>query len=258
MRSDLLQWRGYGDVQPIQSQGRRSRDCYVGFGSCEKLQERVPVEVCREFKLLPTNASRFQRHSRGERTTLIHSSFLRQTSKSTITHLKRKFRLVRLAGFGITFAARDSLDLYVSFWWTRLGLDSHHCLFHGKDGPLRGPRGRRKVILDMRRIAGETDDSDWHTETLQDFLGRCFYTCYMGTSNSSGETRGRAKQLAKDIGAVHRDLNMNTVITALVTLFTMVTNFTPKFKVHGGSNTENLALQNIQARSRMVVSYLFA
>ena len=51
---------------------------------------------------------------------------------------------------------------------------------------------------------------------------------------------------------------MDTVIIALVTLFTMITNFTPKFKVHGGSNTENLALQNIEARSRMVVAYLFA
>ena len=118
--------------------------------------------------------------------------------------------------------------------------------------------GNKQVISDMHRIAGEAEDSRWLPKTPQDFLGRCFYTCYMGTSNSSGETRGRAKQLAKDIGAVHTDLNMDTVITALVTLFTMVTNFTPKFKVHGGSNTENLALQNIQARSRMVVAYLFA
>ena len=29
-------------------------------------------------------------------------------------------------------------------------------------------------------------------------------------------------------------------------------------EVHGGSDTENLALQNIQARVRMVMSYLFA
>ena len=32
----------------------------------------------------------------------------------------------------------------------------------------------------------------------------------------------------------------------------------PKFKVHGGSATENLALQNVQARNRMLLSYLFA
>ena len=33
---------------------------------------------------------------------------------------------------------------------------------------------------------------------------------------------------------------------------------TPKFKVHGGTGGENLALQNIQARLRMVFAYLFA
>lgn len=33
---------------------------------------------------------------------------------------------------------------------------------------------------------------------------------------------------------------------------------TPKFKVFGGTNTENLALQNIQARSRMVLSYFLS
>ena len=118
--------------------------------------------------------------------------------------------------------------------------------------------GNARVLADMRRIAGEPEDSDWLPSTPQDFLGRCFYTCYMGTSNSSKETRGRAKQLAKDIGAVHTDLNMDTIISALVGLFTLVTGFAPKFKVHGGSDTENLALQNIQARSRMVVAYLFA
>ena len=33
---------------------------------------------------------------------------------------------------------------------------------------------------------------------------------------------------------------------------------TPTFKVCGGSETENIALQNVQARNRMVLSYLFA
>ncbi len=41
-------------------------------------------------------------------------------------------------------------------------------------------------------------------------------------------------------------------------MFVSVTSKEPKFKVFGGSNTENLALQNIQARVRMVMSYLFA
>jgi len=47
-------------------------------------------------------------------------------------------------------------------------------------------------------------------------------------------------------------------VFAIVTFFTAVTGKTPKFKVHGGSHAENLALQNIQARARMVLSFLFA
>lgn len=68
----------------------------------------------------------------------------------------------------------------------------------------------------------------------------------MGTENSSAETRGRAKELADAIGAYHVDLNMDTCVKAVADLFTFVTNRRPKFKVHGGTNTENLALQNIQ------------
>lgn len=80
----------------------------------------------------------------------------------------------------------------------------------------------------------------------------------MGTQNSSKETRDRAKGLASDIGSYHVDFNFDTVVTALTNLFTVVTSFQPKFKVHGGGRAENQALQNVQARLRMVLSYLFA
>jgi NAD+ synthase (glutamine-hydrolysing) len=71
----------------------------------------------------------------------------------------------------------------------------------------------------------------------------------MGTENSSKETRSRAKELSNAIGSYHIDLNMDTVVTSVQTLFTLVTNKTPRFKVHGGSEAENLALQNIQVQT---------
>ena len=80
----------------------------------------------------------------------------------------------------------------------------------------------------------------------------------MGTENSSKETRQRARQLAEDIGAYHTDLNMDSLVTAVRELFAFVTGQRPRFRVHGGTSAENLALQNIQARLRMVVAYLFA
>jgi NAD+ synthase (glutamine-hydrolysing) len=68
----------------------------------------------------------------------------------------------------------------------------------------------------------------------------------MGTENSSADTRKRAKDLSDAIGSYHIDLNMDSIVASVQSLFSLVTNKTPRFKVHGGSNTENLALQNIQ------------
>jgi NAD+ synthase (glutamine-hydrolysing) len=48
------------------------------------------------------------------------------------------------------------------------------------------------------------------------------------------------------------------VVESLVMLFQTVTGRTPKFRVDGGTPSENLALQNIQARVRMVVAFLLA
>ncbi len=86
----------------------------------------------------------------------------------------------------------------------------------------------------------------------------------MGTENSSKETRQRAKQLADSIGrsalvsivdsarvtqffcSYHTDFNMDSVVRAVRQLFTFVTGIRPQFRSQGGSNAENLALQNIQ------------
>ncbi|MDE0469070.1 MAG: NAD(+) synthase [Candidatus Poribacteria bacterium] len=103
--------------------------------------------------------------------------------------------------------------------------------------------------------AGETPD------VLTDpcvLANRLLYTCYIGTENSSRDTQKRAKQLAEQIGAYHLNINMDGLVNALQTLFTRITQKTPRFKVEGGSYRENQALQNIQARLRMVLSYLFA
>ncbi|BGP17889.1 glutamine-dependent NAD(+) synthetase [Rhodosporidiobolus nylandii] len=118
--------------------------------------------------------------------------------------------------------------------------------------------GNEQVIADARRITGEPADSQYVPVDPREFCGRVFHTCYMGTSHSSRETRDRAKGLADAIGAYHVDLNMDACVAAIHTLFTLVTNKKPEYKVHGGTQTENLALQNIQARLRMLLAYLFA
>ncbi|MCZ6675635.1 MAG: NAD(+) synthase [Candidatus Poribacteria bacterium] len=118
--------------------------------------------------------------------------------------------------------------------------------------------GNLQVIRDACRIAGEGEDSDYLPTDAREFANRIFYTCYMATQNSSRATRARAKKLTDQIGSDHLNVNVDSVVAALVSLFVRITGKTPRFKVEGGTETENTAMQNIQARIRMVLSYLLA
>jgi len=50
-------------------------------------------------------------------------------------------------------------------------------------------QGNKQVLEDMLRICDEDKDSSWRPKTPQELCGRLFCTCYMGTENSSKETR---------------------------------------------------------------------
>lgn len=56
----------------------------------------------------------------------------------------------------------------------------------------------------------------------------------------------------------HFTVSIDAAVSAVLRIFTTVTSRVPKFGSRGGSPRESLALQNIQARLRMVLSYLFA
>ncbi|KAI0418153.1 glutamine-dependent NAD(+) synthetase [Xylaria grammica] len=116
--------------------------------------------------------------------------------------------------------------------------------------------GNQQVIADMKRIAAYSTELP---ETAEALCNQILHTVYLGMeAQSSRETRQRAHDLAARIGAYHKDVNIDTMFHSTKDILTQATGFTPKFKVYGGSNTQNLALQNIQARSRMVLTYYFA
>lgn len=115
--------------------------------------------------------------------------------------------------------------------------------------------GNEQVLADVKRVI--RDEINVPT-TSSELANRIFHTCYMGTTNSSMETRQRALELAGDIGSYHINMNIDTVVASLVSLFEVTTGKKPIYKIFGGTQIENLALQNIQARLRMVIAYLFA
>ena len=111
------------------------------------------------------------------------------------------------------------------------------------------------VLTDLRKIV---NDSTYTPTSPNDLCSKLFVTCYMGTCNSSEDTKKRARDLASQIGSNHLSIVIDIAVEAVLKIWTSTMAIVPKFKVNGGSHIENLALQNIQARLRMVLSYFFA
>ncbi|KAM8971773.1 glutamine-dependent NAD(+) synthetase isoform X1 [Sarcophilus harrisii] len=115
--------------------------------------------------------------------------------------------------------------------------------------------GNKEVLADVQRILNRDDVVPQDPQKL---CGQLLTTCYMASQNSSQDTYNRAQELAEQIGSYHINLNIDGVVKAIVEIFRLVTGKMPQFLVHGGSSRENLAMQSVQARVRMVFAYLFA
>jgi NAD+ synthase (glutamine-hydrolysing) len=115
--------------------------------------------------------------------------------------------------------------------------------------------GNLETLNELRRVV---KDNTFTPVVYQDIVNKVFVTSYLGTKNSSKETLDRAKRLAEGIGALHFNIGIDEAYESIVTLFVKATGKTPKYEMNGGTYPEDLALQNIQARIRMVISYLMA
>jgi NAD+ synthase (glutamine-hydrolysing) len=113
-----------------------------------------------------------------------------------------------------------------------------------------------QVVTDVRRVCRQSED--WLPSTPQEIANHVLHTIFMGTTNSSEATTSRAKRLGAAIGSYHLTVPIDLMVDAVLKVFTLTTNLTPQFESRGGTMTEDLALQNIQARLRMVTAYLFA
>ncbi|KAL8196297.1 hypothetical protein R6Q57_025297 [Mikania cordata] len=125
--------------------------------------------------------------------------------------------------------------------------------------------GDEQVKADAIRI-GHYTNGQFPTDS-REFAKRIFYTVFMGSENRrvyfinviiSDATRARAKLLADEIGSWHLDVSIDSVVSAFLSLFQTLTGKCPRYKVDGGTNIENLGLQNIQARIRMVLAFMLA
>jgi len=116
--------------------------------------------------------------------------------------------------------------------------------------------GNAEVLADLRKVVRE---EDFIPESAQDIANRVFHTCYMGKGKASSKaTEERARKLAQQIGCYHATIWIDKAVKGILDVFEDLTGRAPRFNSEGGTNAEDLALQNIQARIRMVLSYLLA
>ena len=118
--------------------------------------------------------------------------------------------------------------------------------------------GDTQVQRDLRRVVTGDPSSNYSPADPRDICGKLLTTLYMATRNSSMETEERARNLSSEIGSTFITVNIDNTVDSMVDTFKQVTQKEPKFSAYGGSKAENLALQNLQARSRMVYAYMFA
>lgn len=117
--------------------------------------------------------------------------------------------------------------------------------------------GEGTVTKEVRRLLRLESGEDLPRDprVLASFV---LHTCFMGTENSSKATQARAAALADQIGAYHSNITIDAAVAAVVGIFRALTGKIPRFLSRGGTSAEDLALQNIQARLRMVMAYLLA
>ncbi len=116
-------------------------------------------------------------------------------------------------------------------------------------------KGNKTVAQDLERMFCE---KGFIPATGKDVTKRLLYTAYLGTTNSSKETRVRAKAVADSFGVTHIDGTIDAAVEGLKATMQKMTGITPKFESAGGSKAEDIALQNVQARSRLILSYFVA
>ena len=131
-------------------------------------------------------------------------------------------------------------------------------------GSGNGNSGDKSILqqrLDKAVALLSSVDVAYVPTSPKEIARRVMHTAYLGTSNSSEETRSRAVRIASQIGTFHINCEIDSIVSGLLqsyedavrTLDLSVAgglgeDMRPKFKSQGGHWMEDLALQNIQAR----------
>lgn len=124
-------------------------------------------------------------------------------------------------------------------------------------------RSKQKTLADIRNI---TKRPNYTPTSWQDLCNKIFVTCYMASEYSGEETTSRAAALAKAIGSNHTSIAISKITAAIQDTFKGAQFHSDRIDKSAlrsnvcwdSTPTEDIALQNIQARSRMVMAYFMS
>ncbi|KAI0109155.1 NAD+ synthase [Nemania sp. FL0031] len=106
--------------------------------------------------------------------------------------------------------------------------------------------GSKTTWADLKRVTGLKDEDLATKKRPEDIVNLLLETC------------SRAQRLAEKLGAWHLSIPIDEAVQANLAIIEKALKFSPKYEVDGGTKAENTALQNIQARSRLVTQYSLA
>jgi NAD+ synthase (glutamine-hydrolysing) len=103
----------------------------------------------------------------------------------------------------------------------------------------RGEEIRKEILTQLRLIV---KDDSFDPKNPEEIMNRIFFTRYMGTENSSQETKDRAAKLAEQVGANHQSIDITNIYNSFKQLIKQTMDLDPKFKSEGGAWREDIAL----------------
>lgn len=124
-----------------------------------------------------------------------------------------------------------------------------------------GDKQNREWLETAMRNILKLDVSEALPAGPRDLCFQLLHTCYLSTHHSSSETREFAARVAKGVNSYHMEINVDDAVDAMVQGITHAFGIKPHFLHHRAnpsSVSQDIALQNVQARIRMNYTYLLS
>lgn len=120
----------------------------------------------------------------------------------------------------------------------------------------------KEILLDnqfvIKSVKKIVKDENFIPKSEKELCSKILFSSYLSTKFNSDETRKSAEFISNEIGCSHVEVDIEKIYDQFKLTINSSLNISPKFLSEGGSFSEDLSLQNLQSRIRMVTSYLLS